>query len=65
MKFHEKIRFKARLFGYGHKGIKTASREIVKKIDELDQFLDENINMPGKKKKKKKSKEGKDKEKES
>jgi len=34
MKFHEKIRFKARLFGYGHKGIKTASREIVKKIDE-------------------------------
>lgn len=53
MKLHEKIRFKARLYGYGHKHIKAFSREMIKKIDEVDQYLDENINVPGKKKKRK------------
>jgi len=57
MKLHEKIRFKARLYGYGHKQIKAFSREIVKKVDEMDKYLEKNINVPGKKKKKKKEKE--------
>lgn len=57
MKLHEKICYKARLYGYGHKNIKSISREIVKKIDEIDKYLEKNINEPGKKKKKKKEKE--------
>lgn len=52
MKFHEKIKFKIRQYGYGHKNIKSVSREIVKKIDEMDQYLDKEINTPKKKRRK-------------
>ena len=54
MKLREKVRFKARQYGYGYKNIKSISREIVKKVDELDKYLEKTVSESGKKRKKKK-----------
>ncbi|WP_160323639.1 hypothetical protein [Defluviitalea phaphyphila] len=51
MKIHTKIKFKIRQYGYGYKNIKSHSREIAKKIGEMDKYLDDVINHKKRRKK--------------
>lgn len=51
MKFNEKVKYKIRQYGYGHKKVKSVSREIIKKVEEIDIYLEKKINNVGKKRK--------------
>ncbi|HOA80049.1 MAG TPA: hypothetical protein PKK61_03155 [Defluviitaleaceae bacterium] len=49
MKLYEKIKFKSRQYGYGHKKIKSISRDFINKIEELDKYLEKEMNRVRKK----------------
>ncbi|NLK22048.1 MAG: hypothetical protein GX308_08210 [Epulopiscium sp.] len=54
MKFYQKAKYRLRQHSYEYKNIKAMSRSIVKKVGEIDKYLDEEINGGSGRRKRKK-----------